>query len=187
MKFKSEYYNETQMDSIIFSYGFKKGKIPNKETFNLNVALQNYKDLNLPISMNPMDYGRIIIQSELESGQIYIIQNEQGQTINFNKFEKYNKVEFFKGGISLIKFTDNFIDKEKFLRELENKKFVFEKGKEILFQSKIKTKFISKTKQSKNLVNNFLTLDIETFIHDNTLIPFLICFYDGKSKLAFGL
>jgi hypothetical protein len=31
MKFKSEYYNETVIDSIIFSYGFKNGKIPNKD------------------------------------------------------------------------------------------------------------------------------------------------------------
>lgn len=50
--------------------------------------------------MNPMDYGRIIIQQGLN----YIIQNEN-VTINFNKFENYNQVEFFKKGISLIKFT----------------------------------------------------------------------------------
>jgi hypothetical protein len=29
MEFKSEYYNETQIESFIISYGFKKGKIPN--------------------------------------------------------------------------------------------------------------------------------------------------------------
>jgi hypothetical protein len=51
----------------------------------------------------------------------------------------------------------------------------------------MKTKFIAKTSKSKNSVNNFLTLDIETFVHDNTLIPFLICFYDGKRSYSFGL
>ena len=51
----------------------------------------------------------------------------------------------------------------------------------------MKTKFIEKTKKSENLINNFLTLDIETFVENNTLIPFLICFYDGKKSYSFGL
>jgi hypothetical protein len=187
MKFKSEYYNETQIDSFIFSYGFKKGKIPNKDNIIINVNFQNYKNNNLPISMNPMDYGRLIIQNKIESGINYIIQNNKGLTINFNKFENYNEVEFFKAGISLIKFTDFLIDKSKFFRKIENNKYYFENRVQILFTSEIKTKFITKLAKSKNLINNFITLDIETFVHNNILIPYLICFYDGKNTYSFGL
>jgi hypothetical protein len=123
MKFKSEYYNETQIESFIISYGFKSGKIENKDNLNINIRFQNYKNYNLPISMNPIDYGRLIIQNKLDSGINYIIQNDKEQTINFNKFDKYNEVEFFKSGILLVKFTDILLDKTKFLREIDNKKF----------------------------------------------------------------
>jgi hypothetical protein len=187
MKFKSKYYNETQIESFIISYGFKEGKIKNKENLTENISFQKYKNQNLPISMNPADYGRIIIQNKTESSVNYIIQKDKGLTINFNQFDKYNEIDFFKSGISLIKFTDILINKDSFLRQNENKNFYFhfENGKQILFLSKIKTKFISKTNKSKNLTNNFITLDIETFVQNNSLTPYLISFYDGKTKKSF--
>jgi hypothetical protein len=187
MKFKSEYYNETQMDTIIFSYGFKEGKIKNKENLGFNRSLQKFKNFNLPISMNPMDFGRLINQYKIENGIVYILQNENEQTITFNKFENHNEIEFFKSGISLVKFKDIFINssENKFMRVIDNKSFYFKNGEQILFLSEMKTKFISKTKVSKNITNNFITLDIETFIQDNTLIPYIICFYDGKNSYAY--
>jgi hypothetical protein len=188
MKFKSEYYNETPIEAIIFSYGFKDGKVQNKENLSYTGSVHNYKNNNnLPISINPMDYGRIVDKYKLEDGIAYILQNEKEQTITFKKFDNYNQVEFFKSGISLVKFLDIFLNKNKFIREIDNKSFTFLFGKEVLFQNKMKTKFIDKTKISKNLINNFLTLDIETFVENNTLIPFLIWFYDGKRSYSFGL
>lgn len=187
MKFKSEYYNETPIDQIIISYGFKDGKIKNKENLILNTSIQKYKNYNIPISMNPMDFGRVIIQNKFELSINYILQYKNGITININKFDKYNLVEFFKSGISLIKFKDIFINKNEFIREIDNKSFVFKNGEQILFESKMKCKFITKTKKQNNLVNNFITLDIETYIHNNTLIPFLICMYDGQKSTTFAL
>lgn len=187
MKFKSEYYNETQIDLIIFSYGFKNEKIKNKQNLNKVQSLQKYKNLNLPISMDPLDYGRIINENILDDVNIYIIQNEINQAITLNKFEKYNEVEFFKSGISLIKFKDEFINENKFIRIINNKKYYFEDNKQILFKSEMKTKFIRKLNKSKTLNNNFLTLDIETYIKDNVLIPYLISIYDGKSSYSFYL
>jgi len=122
MKFKSEYYNETQIESFIFSYGFKNMIIQNKDTLNDNVTFQKYKNNNLPISMNPIDYGRLILKNKIESVINYIIQYKD-LTINFNQFDNYNEVEFFKSGISLIKFKDILINKSKFMRIIDNKKF----------------------------------------------------------------
>ena len=73
------------------------------------------------------------------------------------------------------------------MKVIDNKSFYFKNGEQILFLSEMKTKFISKTKVSKNITNNFITLDIETFIQDNTLIPYIICFYDGKNSYAYWL
>jgi len=183
MQFKSEYYNETLIESMIFSYGFKKGRIPDKDTINLNVNFITINVMKLPISMNPMDYGRLINKN----GMVYILQNDKGQTITFTKFEKHNLVEFFKSGTSLVKFKDEIINENKFTRIIDNKKYSFENGQQVLFTKEIKNKFISRTKKSNKLVDNFITLDIETYVHNNILIPYLICFYDGKNSYSFGI
>ena len=139
-----------KQNQLLLVMVLKNVKIPNKESFNLKVLLQNYKNYNLPISMNPNDYRRIIIQNKLN----YVIQNNQEETINLTKFDTYNEVEFLKSGISLIKYKDIFINDDKFLREIDNKSFLFEKGIEILFQSKMKSKFINKLKNLKiQLIN----------------------------------
>ena len=185
MKFKSEYYNETQIESLIFSYGFKTGIIPNKQKLCFTGFFQNYKDYKLPISMNPLDFGRLILKNDLENGVVYILQNDKGQAITFSKFKKHNYVEFFKSGISLVKFKDVFISENNFVRTIKNNKFYFENNKEILFLKEIKTKFISKLTKSKNLTNNFITLDIETYTKDNILVPFCISIYDGRKTSSF--
>jgi hypothetical protein len=185
MKFKSEYYNETQIDSIIFSFGFKDDKINRKDNLSININFQNYKNYNLPISMNQVDYGRLIMKNKIETGINYLIHNKNGETIILKKFEKSNEVEFFKSGISLVKFKDTLIKENKFMREIDNKYFYFENGVQILFSKILKTKFIKKIKKTKNLVNNFITLDIETFVDNHSLVPFLISFYDGEKSYSF--
>jgi DNA polymerase type B, organellar and viral len=187
MEFKSEYYNETQIDSIIFSYGFKKGLIPDKDTLNLNVNSLMINDLKLPISLNPKDFGKISKTIEIENGKLFILQNNKGEIIMFSDYKKYNEIEFLKNGNSLIKFKDKIISKDKFIRIIDNKKYYFENNQQILFMKEIKSKFISKTNKSKVLINNFITLDIETFIKDNILTPFCISIYDGKNINNFYL
>jgi DNA polymerase type B, organellar and viral len=187
MDFKSEYYNETQIDSIIFSYGFKKGIIISKDKINLNMKFLLINNMKLPISLNPLDFGRLIDQNKIDSCINYILQDDKGQTIKFSKFEDYNEVEYFKKGISLIKFKDEIISENKFMRIINNKKYYFENGTQVLFTNEIKTKFIKKLKATKILKNNFITLDIETYIKDSILIVYCISIFDGKSKNSFFL
>jgi DNA polymerase type B, organellar and viral len=174
LRIKSEYYSETQMSAIIFDYGFKNKKIEDKVNLIKPVNFQNYKNYNLPISMDPLDYN--------------VLSSQKGISYIFRQFEKYNEVEIINDGISLIKYIDHFINEKAFIRKIGNKTFYFENGVQTLFKADIKTKFISKTQKTKNLTNNIITLDIETYIDEtNTLIPYLICFYDGKDFYSFGL
>jgi hypothetical protein len=83
MEFKSEYYNATQIDSLVFNYGFKEGIIKNKSSLILNIPSLLHKNLNLPISMNPSDYGRLVNIKYLENSEFYTIHNDKGQTISF--------------------------------------------------------------------------------------------------------
>jgi len=54
----------------------------------------------------------------------------------------------------------NSFSENKFVRIIDNKKFYFENNKQVLFTKEIKTKFISNINKSKNLLNNFITLDM---------------------------
>jgi hypothetical protein len=185
MEFKSEYYNETQIDSIIITYGFKKGIIADKKTFQTNLPIQNYKNNNLIISYNPLDYGKLITTIELRDETLYILQNEDHLIIKILKSENKNSIEIFNRADLIIKFTDFKIGENKFLRILDNKKFSFENNQQILFTKENKSKSISILEKSKNLINNFITLDIETFVQNNKLVPFCISIYDGKTAKSF--
>lgn len=184
MGFKEQYYNETQIDSILFSYGFKKGAIPSKEIHEFKGTQLKYKNFNLPISTKPEDYGKIIFNKK----NIFVIQNDKGQTINFEILEHYNSVEYFKNGTFLLGFKDFLVESNKFIRVLANKKYCFENGRQIVTTANISTKFISNIKKSNKILNNFITLDIETFVNkDNNLVPFLISFFNGENSFSFWL
>jgi hypothetical protein len=184
MKIKSEYYNETQIESIIISYGFKEGKIIHKEN-STNIKFIELNEMNLPVSINPMDFGNFV--KTTDNGKTFILQNSKAQTITINKFENYNEVEYFADGKILIKFRDEITSENTFVRILDNKKYYFEDNQQILFVKEMKGKFIEKISKSKKLVNNFITLDIETYIKDSILIPYCISIYDGNKTTSFWL
>jgi DNA polymerase family B len=185
MIFKSEYYNETPLISFIFSYGFKEGKIPEKETTNSNLNFQNYKNNKLVISFNPLDFGKVLTLNKLVNETLYILQTKDNLIIKILSSENQNSIEIFKDADLIIKFIDIKLTDNSFLRKIDNKKFYFENNQQILFTKENKTKFISKLERSKNLSNNFITLDIETYIKDNVLIPYCISIYDGHKTYSY--
>jgi hypothetical protein len=185
IEFKSEYYNETQIESFIISYGFKEGHIENKNIIKSNLSFQNYNNNKLVISFNPVDFGKVLTINKLDNETLYILQNKDKLIVKILSSENQNSIEIFKDSDLLIKFVDFKLGENKFLRVIENKKFYFENNQQILFSKENKTKFISKTNKSKNHTNNFITLDIETYIKNNVLIPYCISIYDGKSINSF--
>jgi hypothetical protein len=148
---------------------------------------QNYNNYQLPISTNPLDYGILINKIDMKDSVAYFLHNEKGLTISIRTSIDHNLIEFFKSGTILLKFRDDIISENKFVRIIDDKNFYFENNKEILFSKEIKTKFISKTKNVKTLTNNFITIDIETIINNGLLTPYLIAFYDGKNLSSFYL
>jgi hypothetical protein len=182
MEFKTEYYNETQIEQFIISYGFKDDKITDKNIIKSNLNYQIYNNNKLVISFNPLDFGKILSITDLENDKLYILQNKDNLVIKIISSENTNFIEIFKDGDRLIKFSDIKLSANSFIRILDNNnKYYFENNEQILFTKNIKTKFISKLPKSKNLTNNFITLDIETYVKDNILIPYCISIYDGKS------
>jgi hypothetical protein len=148
--------------------------------------MQKYEMLNLPISINPLDYG-LLLDSNKYDGYIKYTLSAKGNIFIIKKFESHNEIELFKAGISLLKFTDTNLNENKFIRTIGNKKFYFENNIEILATKEIKSKFIAKLKKSKVLTENFLTLDIETFVKDSILTVFCISIFDGLKTQTFIL
>lgn len=186
MIYKSEYYNETPIISITFSYGFKDGLAPLKDIINKDLKFHGYNDINIPISMNPLDFGKLVREIKFDNYSVYILQTKNNLLINFLKHENFNEVEIVLSGDILVKFKDESISENRFVRVIDNKKYYFQNNQEILFLKTLKSKFISKLTPSKILTNNFITLDIETYINKNkVLIPFCISIYDGKKETSF--
>jgi DNA polymerase type B, organellar and viral len=183
---KTEFYKESQIEALIFSYGFKNGKAENKYSIPFTGSYQYYGKSQLPISMNPLMFGKIVDKITLEYNTVYIIHSDKGENITFIEFKDHNEIKISKSGNTVLSFKDVKSDSG-FLRKIDNKNFYFENGEQVLFTNEIKTDFISKIKISKNIVNNFITLDIETYIKDGLLTPYLICFYDGKNFYSFYL
>jgi hypothetical protein len=180
-----DYYNQSPITNIIFSYGFKKGEIT--ENFSkTEINLMNFKDMKLPVSINPNDFGKIINKTSMYEGNIYHIQDNLGRAIIFKEFEKENQVEYFKDQNLILEFKDNKYSEGKFLRILGKRKIFFENGNKNLEIRSIVTPFISKIRKDKVESNNFIILDIETY-GSNELIPYLISFYDGKNTFSFAL
>jgi hypothetical protein len=138
MIYKSEYYNETPVVSFIFSYGFKDEKIADKEVISVNVNIQKYKNNNLVISYNPLDFGKLISEFKRENYTQFILQTRDNLLVNINKFDKYNDIKLISGGNTIFKFKDEFISDNTFVRFLDNKNIILRIIKKYYLQNKQK-------------------------------------------------
>lgn len=152
-----------------------------------NLSFQNYKNNKLVISYNPLDFGKVINITKLDNETLYILQDKDNLIIKILKSENKNSIEIFKNADLIIKFNDFKLNDNTFVRILDNKKFYFENNQQILFMKETKSTFISKLKKSNKLNNNFITLDIETYIKNNVLIPYCISIFDGTKTYSYFL
>jgi hypothetical protein len=87
-----------------------------------NIKFQNYKHYKLPITINPLEYGKLIIKMD----NIIVSQINRTNIAVISQFNELNIVKIFKEGDFLFKYSDHKIDENNFIRSLENKKFTFE-------------------------------------------------------------
>ncbi|SRR5712691_6165087 len=91
----------------------------------MKLNYQNYKHYKLPITINPLDYGKLIYNKD----NIYIIQVTIRTIALITHFEDFNEIKFFKEGDLVFNYRDHKIDETTFVRTLENKKFTFKNNK----------------------------------------------------------
>lgn len=128
---KSEYYKEEFIKSMIFNYTIKKGRAKDKITFdsiNQSLSYQYYYHHKLPITINPLEYGKLIEQV----GNKFTIQVNRTNIAIITQFEEFNEVKLFKEGDLVYEFKDHKIDENTFVRCIQNKKFTFKNNELVL-------------------------------------------------------
>jgi hypothetical protein len=171
MENKSDYYKEEFLKSMIFSYTIKKGKAKEKiASNNIDLEFQNYKHHKLPITMNPLEYGELLEQDDNK----FTVQVNKTNVVIIRKYEQFNEVKFFKEGKIAYIYKDHKIDENTFIRSIENKKYTFKNKNVILLVIDKSVNFIKSLILNNKLNNKFITFDIETYVKDGIMIPFVI-------------
>jgi len=184
-------YVALPISNIIFTYIIKEGQCSDSNrallqdlTSNLTFT-HNYNNMKLPISMNPSDYGEIIVDNYVQvDGVNYhrFIVNGGTRTyqIDISSDSLINKVRILgKIDLSWIDTKINGIDSDLFTREINKSTVYFMDGQVILRKQVLPAKPFKKTSVDNKLVKYFYTLDIETFKENGKLNPYLICAYNG--------
>jgi hypothetical protein len=91
---------------------------------------QNYSHYKLPITMDPLKYGKLLDQTNNK----FIIQLTTKNVAVINHYEKENFIRIFKNGDLVIEFRDKFLTENSFIRTLNDTKFLFENDKLISTQ-----------------------------------------------------
>src|SRR6266850_4419430 len=113
-----------------------------KNINNSDLSFQKYKNNNLVISFNPLDFGKVLTINKLVNETLYILQTKDNLITKILSSENQNSIEIFKDADLIIKFIDFKLSENKFVRIIENKKYYFENNKQILFYKENKYKFI---------------------------------------------
>jgi hypothetical protein len=85
------------------------------------IKYQNYNHYKVPITINPLDYGKLIYKNN----NTYIISITSKTLAIITQFEEFNEVKFFRDGDFAFTFKDHIINNETFVRSIDNRKFTF--------------------------------------------------------------
>jgi hypothetical protein len=192
----NEAYKVIPISSLIFSYGIRDGEISPKinnpaltQKTPSNIKYQIYYKNELPLAKIPEDYGTIL--SKIDNNYTILVNRGVHNalinlTVKSIKNKIINHIRYIKYNILLFSWTDTVISLEnkKFIRNIGKSIIHYENGEISLYTTIKKTKpMVSKIlSKNKQLTNKFITMDIETIIYNNILIPYLLCWYDGEIK-----
>ena len=118
------------------------------------IKYQNYKHYKLPISINPLEYGKLIYQDPMKN--IFIIQINKTNIALITQLENLNNVKFFKEGDLSFEYKDIKTNDNGFIRSLENKRFGYKNNKLV--------------SSEKIILNNYLFIYIPGILNSTTIL-----------------
>lgn len=197
LAYLNDSYLAHPISTITFSYLVKEGLCNESNRAlleNLNdkiSATHNLNNLNLPISMNPSEYGEIISDSYHQiDGEAFhrFIVSSGNRTYRIDVFNEgnINKVTIL-GNVD-INWIDTKIDDQDldiFKRDISKSTVYFMDGEVVLRKQLLPAKPFRNLKVDSKLNKRFFTMDIETIKNsEGKLIPYLICAYNGTSYIT---
>jgi len=195
LNYKSEDYQTDPLEKIMVTYKIisddklesKESKISGSKKYKKDIGTFKFWGYNLPNTMDFTQWGKIILSTD----DVTIIKKYNSSDIfNITKNKDYNFIQLKDKDLLIFEFYDYFNDSKNlntFTRIINDQEYNFIDGELITKIIKRKTKFIKSIKTNKDITNNFITLDIETRLINNTILPYALCYFDGNKSFNFYL
>jgi hypothetical protein len=197
----SDSYNVNPISKIIFTYITKddlaseKDRILLQDLSNKSISQHKFNNMNLPITMNPSEYGLIESKSHIQidgvTYQRYIVNNNNNKTFRIDTNGIINNISIL--GASDLKWTDRKLSEgwpeaKSFVRVIGKSTMYFVDGELVLRKQELNVKPFKKDNIDKQIITNFVTFDIETKKElDGKLTPYLISAFNGYKFIdSFG-
>lgn len=153
---------------------------------NINNNTTLWSGYNLPKTMNLSEWGDC---KWINSNKVIIhkLNSDVTYDITIKNCKHYIDYKIFNE--TIISFIDKPLKKplNSFERTIKNNIYIY-LDNNIIFKSTVrKCKFITPILKKKNFLKNYLTLDIETYNHNDVLYVYCISIYDGISFKSFYL
>ena len=190
-------YTTHPISKLTFSYIIKSGLAVDHKNLlqdydSKGFTTHRFNNMNLPISMEPSDYGTVIatennVTAIYNGGQVtvnrFIVRNgTRIYTIDASLDGLTNNVTI--EGAADLSWVDTKISENIFKRDIGKSSNYFMDGVKVLRKKELSAKPFTKLSTDKTLANNFVTMDIETIKQGSKLIPYLICAYNGTDYIS---
>lgn len=179
----NEAYSVHPISKITFTYIIKDGLATDNRRLLQDVSdksstTHRFNNLNLPISMNPRDYGTIMVDNVIQVNgetihRFNVVNGNRSYLIDVSNNGLVNNVTI--QGIVDLSWVDTHISEGIFKREIGKSIIYFMGGERVLTKKLLNAKPFRKVAVDTELNSNFITMDIETIKRDKKLIPYLLC------------
>ena len=163
LNFLTDSYTVSPCSKIEFSYFINKTKADEnrllKQNMDYKVASHGFNNLNLPLSMNPEDYGVILAVQEFDDKVTYIVKNDiHIFTLDMSKEGTVSNVSVT--GAARLSWVDTKLNDETFKREISKNVIYISNGKVVAKEKELPSKPFSKITLDKKISesNVFMTM-----------------------------
>jgi hypothetical protein len=115
-----------------------KLKKKKKKKKKIMTKYQNYSNYKLPITINPLEYGKLIEQFDNK----FIIQLNTNNIVVIKQIENENYVKLFRKGNLIFEFRDIILSDNNFIRTISDTRFTFKDNKLISTEIVVHNKYI---------------------------------------------
>lgn len=154
--------NTIVINQIICSFGVKVGHIDDKVILKDLISTskyQNYKHYKLPITMDPLYYGKLIYLEKSTNTHIVQVTPRTLAHVTPDALGVMNQVEIFKDGEMILNYKDRFVNGNKsFIITLGKNTFRYSSEGELeLVQINKPTRFINKVASNPTINTKIVT------------------------------